>query len=113
MQHSKRAISFFLLATLFLIHIPAHAAVKTMTGELSLMATVDGKPAFRPVTWQLSRVKPGNHGGKTVKVVHKHTAIVDLEPGQYLVSVTLDGVTHTRHVRIRESQKHSLTIPLD
>ena len=86
---------------------PLAASVKSITGQLSLMATLDGKPAFRAVTWSLTR------SGTDTRTVKRHAAIVDLEPGNYQISVSMDNKTLTRSITIKESTKHSLIISLD
>ncbi|MGB0845867.1 MAG: hypothetical protein ACPGSM_04035 [Thiolinea sp.] len=107
-----KKISLFTLLLLPLLATGiSEANVKTATGSLSLMATLDGKPAFRPVIWKLI---PRSHGNRSrIKTLTRHSATIDLEPGKYLVSVSMDNKTLSRHITIKESSKQSLVIQMD
>ena len=105
----KKTLILVSLSLAFLIVGNVSASVKSVTGQLSLMATVDGKPAFRPVLWRLKHAKKRVYE----KTLHKHTATLDLEPGTYLVSLSYNNKTITRQVMIKESHTEKLIISLD
>lgn len=114
MTMSIKNMSIYLLALILLLTASlSHAKVKTVTGQLRLMATLEGKPAFRPVTWQLTRSPHYSRSLFTGKKMTRHTVTLDLEPGTYYVSVSLNNKTQTRRVKIKESTKHFLEISLD
>ena len=106
----KPSLYLLLMASIFMTG-SLEASVKTVTGQLRLMATLDGKPAFRSVLWKLTRRTQNNK--TSVQTLKRHTATVDLEPGHYQISVTMGAKTRTRQITIKESKKHSLAISLD
>ena len=107
-----KKIPLYLLVLLpALMAAPLSANVKTVTGQLSLMATLDGKPAFREVLWRLTSAAGNSHA--ITKILKRHTATLDLEPGTYKISVSLGNKTRHRELTIKESKKHSLVISLD
>ncbi len=111
-QLIKRLMLCLTILTLLTINNPTIAKVKTVTGQLCLMATVDGKPAFRSVLWKLTPNSRNNHDVTTIQI-YKHTATLDLEPGSYQVSVSLENKTHTYNVIIKENSKEELIVSLD
>lgn len=108
MQGIIRQISTYLLTAFILFSSQALYAdvAKSVTGRLNLMAMIDEKPAFRPVRWTVTK------NGHFVRALTRHTASIDLEPGNYLVSLSLKNKTRTFKVNIRENQKKSLTVRL-
>ena len=110
-QLTKKFTLCLAILTLLTIHSTAVAKVKTLTGQLSLMATLDGKPAFRSVLWKLT---PNSRSTdvKTI-LIHKHAATLDLAPGSYQISASLDNKTRTHYVTIKESSKQALIVSLD
>ena len=99
------------IMTLITINSTAVAKVKAVTGQLILMATLDGTPAFRAVIWKLI---PDTKDKNVATInVYKHAATLDLEPGDYQISVTLGSKTKTYQITIKESSKQELIVSLD
>ena len=111
-QLIKRLMLCLTILALFTINSTATAKIKAVTGQLSLMATVDGKPAFRSVLWKLTPNSRKDTDVITIQI-HKHAATLDLAPGSYQVSVSLENKTHTYHVTIKENSKEELIVSLD
>lgn len=110
----KTSLSLFMLIALLMIDISgaSEAKVKTVTGQLRLVATLGGKPAFRSVIWKLTQKSPNSRSSGKVLYRHRHTVTLDLEPGKYQISVSLGNTTRTRQITIKESTKQSLIIDL-
>ena len=90
-------------------HLSA-AMVRGVTGQLKLLATINGEPAFREVVWHLKRInKDTEHGEVTIT---RHSAVVDLEAGKYLVHATAGTKTETQIITIEEGGKHDLVLNL-
>ena len=99
------------IMTLITINSTAIAKVKAVTGQLILMATLDGTPAFQAVIWKL--IPDSKNKNVATINVYKHAATLDLEPGNYQISVTLGTTTKTYQVTIKESSKQELIVSLD
>ncbi len=89
-----------------------HAAVKNVTGQLKLLATVDSRPAFLPVTWTISNNKAGTK--KFAKTLTQHAVTIELEPDTYQITLsTRNNKSRTRNVTIVERKQYNLVIDLD
>ncbi len=97
------------LFLLLVCNAPAAAYIKTITGQLNLSATIDGEPAFQQVTWQL---KPMNIADRPNMTITRHSAVIDLEAGQYEVTTTWGNTTKTQQITIEEGGKHKLVVNL-
>lgn len=109
-QSIKKLMFCLAITTLLSINGIAVAKVKAVTGQLSLMATLNGKPAFRTVLWKLTPKTDSNN--TTTIHVNKHAKTLDLAPGDYQVSVSLDNKTHTYQITIKENSKQTLIVDL-
>ena len=89
----------------------ASANVKAVTGQLSLMAMLGGKPAFRTVLWKLT--PNSQSSGASPIQIQQHAATLDLQPGSYQISVSLGNKTRTYQIIIKESSKQELIVNLD
>lgn len=88
-----------------------HAAVKNVTGQLKLLATIDNRPAFSSVIWKISNSKAGVQ--KFFKTIYQHAATVELAPGTYHVTLSAkNNKSQTHKVTIVERQQRTLTINL-
>ena len=88
----------------------SEANVKTVTGELRVAAVINNKPVFKPATWHIKCRNASRSYSATVK---RHTAVVDLEPGNCTVKVTMNGKSRTRYISIEKDKKYSLVVSLD
>lgn len=89
------------------------ALVKGVTGQLKLLATIDGEPAFREVVWHLKPLKLADKNNtKPELTITRHSAVVDLEAGQYQVYVTAGTKTETQIITIEEGGMHNLVLNL-
>ncbi len=89
-----------------------HAAVKNVTGQLKLLATVDSRPAFSPVIWTISNNKVGTK--KFAKTLTQHAVTIELEPDTYQITLsTGNNKSQTRNVTIVERKQYNLVIDLD
>lgn len=89
-----------------------HAAVKNVTGQLKLLATVDNRPAFLSVIWEISTHKAGTK--KLIKMVKQHAATIELAPGTYQVVLSArNNKAQIYNVTILERERFDLTINLD
>lgn len=91
----------------------AQAAIKSVTGQLKLSATVDSRPAFSPVIWKISASRVHGRAQRFVKTIRKHAATIDLQPGTYDVVFSTKQQAQTHKITIVESELYSLTINLD
>lgn len=108
---SSRNVPWLCLIMLLALsgHLSA-AMVRGVTGQLKLLATINGEPAFREVVWHLKRV---NKDTKNTEVtITRHSAVVDLEAGRYLVHATAGTKTETKIITIEEGGKHDLILNL-
>lgn len=110
-QIIKKLMFCLSIMTLLTTNGAAIAKVKTVTGQLRLMATLDGKPAFQSVIWKL--IPTSKDKNVAVINVYKHAATLDLEPDNYQISVTLGNKTKTYQVTIKEGGKRALIVSLD
>lgn len=62
----------------------------------TLMATLNGQPAFKPVTWVIT----DNRSGDTVFTMQRHTGIAHIPCGDYTATVTLGDLTRSRVFRL-------------
>lgn len=106
----KLPFLYLVLLTLGMSSNTLEANVNHITGQLSLMAMTDGKPAFRPTTWHITCENTSQYYNTTIT---RHTAVIDVEPGKCTVNVTMGNKTHTRHILIKENKKHSIIVNLD
>ncbi len=107
----KQTLACLSLLTLLAVNSATGATVKAVTGQLSLMATLEGKPAFRSVLWKLTP-RFSTNDVSPIRI-RKHAATLDLAPGSYQVSVSMGSKTHTYQVIIKESSKQTLIVDLD
>ncbi|MEZ5537758.1 MAG: hypothetical protein R3F02_19320 [Thiolinea sp.] len=84
--------------------------VKKVTGSLKLSAMVDNQPAFSSVRWTINLKKLTEN--KLVRVVSKHAATVELEPGNYQIILSVNSQEEVRNITIVEKQQSSLVINL-
>lgn len=87
----------------------AGSEIRSITGQLNLSAIVSGEPAFKPVTWHL---KPKNKPTRDVKIDNRHSAVVDLEAGDYEVTAILGEMVKIDRITIKEGGKHQLVMKL-
>ncbi len=100
-------VCFFLMA----MPLASNAApLVAMTGQLNLLATLNGEPAFKPVSWKLENQTQVRTPDMTL---NRHSAVLDLKPGKYRVTVTMDNATKTAVIVIKEGGKHQLIMDLD
>lgn len=110
---SMRLHWFCLIALLMLSGTSTAATIRGVTGQLKLLATINGEPAFREVVWQLRPLKLISRNMNTTEVtINRHSAVVDLEAGQYQVIATADNKTETQIITIEEGGKHDLVLNL-
>lgn len=110
---SMRVRWLCLLALLVLSGISSAATIRGVTGQLKLLATINGEPAFREVVWHLKPLKPMSRGSTPSEVtITRHSAVVDLEAGKYQVNATAGNKTETRIITIEEGGKHDLILNL-
>lgn len=108
---NKRSVRAYLLSLAFIITAgTVEADVESVTGELRIAAVVNGKPVFKPATWRIKCRNDSRSYGATVK---RHTAVVDLEPGNCTVKVTMSGKSRTRYISIEKNKKYALVVSLD
>lgn len=104
---------FCLIALLVLAGNSSAALVNGVTGQLKLLATINGEPAFREVVWHLKPLKPINKNIPDFEVtITRHSAVVDLEAGKYQVHATAGSKTETQIITIEEGGKHNLILNL-
>lgn len=90
----------------------SHAAVKNVTGQLKLLATIDNRPAFSSVIWKISTHKSGVK--KAIKTINQHAATIELAPGTYQVVLSArNNKAQIYNVTILERKQFDLTINLD
>lgn len=87
------------------------ALVKGVTGQLKLLATINGEPAFREIVWHLRPLNK-NVADKTEVTISRHSAVVDLEAGKYQVNATWGDKSETQTIIIEEGGKHNLIVNL-
>ncbi len=88
-----------------------HAAVKNVTGQLKLLATIDNRPAFSSVIWKISTSKAGVQ--KFLKTIYQHAATIELAPGTYQITLSAkNNKAQTHKVTIVERKQLALTINL-
>ncbi len=88
----------------------SEAKSEPVTSQLRIAATLEGKPALKIATWH---IRCHNNSRRYGTTINRHAAVVDLEPGNCTVKVTLDGKSRTRHISIEKDKKHSLIVSLD
>lgn len=89
-----------------------HAAIKNVTGQLKLLATIDNRPAFSSVSWKISTSKAGVR--KFFKVIKQHAATIELSPGTYHITLSAkNNETQVHTVTIVERKRLDLIINLD
>ncbi|HPQ97654.1 MAG: hypothetical protein KDI44_00650 [Thiothrix sp.] len=86
------------------------ASLQGATGQLNLSATIGDVPAFRTISWSVMRQDDDD---EIIRTVHRHSAVIDLEPGIYRVNTTLQDKTRTNRIVIKEGAKHTLMVKLD
>jgi len=86
------------------------ASLQDATGQLNLSATIGDVPAFRNISWSIMHQDDNE---KIIRTVHRHSAVIDLEPGTYRVNTTLQDKTRTNQIVIKEGAKHTLMVKLD
>ncbi|HMT91980.1 hypothetical protein [uncultured Thiothrix sp.] len=102
-----------LLALFMLSGISSAATIRAVTGQLNLLATINGEPAFREVVWHLRSLKLLSRNDKTTELtITRHSAVVDLEAGKYQVIATAGNKTETQLITIEEGGKHNLVLNL-
>lgn len=107
---SSVRVRWLCLALLVLSGTSSAALIRGVTGQLKLLATINGEPAFREVVWHL---KPMRRGVANVELtITRHSAVVDLEAGQYQVNASSGTKTETQIVTIEEGGKHNLILNL-
>lgn len=77
------------------------------TGQLRLAAVLNGKPALKSATWRIKCRNDSRRYGKTIK---RHAAVVDLEPGDCVVKVLMNGKSRTRYISIERNKKYSVVM---
>lgn len=87
--------------------------VKGVTGQLKLLATINGEPAFREVVWHLRPLKLTNKNSHNAELtITRHSAVVDLEAGKYQVHASAGSKTETQIITIEEGGSHHLVLNL-
>jgi len=100
-----------LIALLVLTESASAGLIRGVTGQLKLLATINGEPAFREVVWHL---RPMNRTIANNEVtITRHSAVVDLEAGKYQVNATSGTRTETEVITIEEGGKHNLILNLN
>ncbi len=111
--HNKRVSWLCLIILLMMSSASSAAIIRGVTGQLKLLATINGEPAFREVVWHLRPIKPMNRNTNSTEVtITRHSAVVDLEAGEYQVNATAGNKTETQIVTIEEGGKHNLVLNL-
>jgi len=98
-----------ILSTDFAINQSFASSVRSVKGQLSLLATVENGPAFRPVMW---RVKPSNPVNQQEITISRHSAIVNLEAGDYKVTAIMGETSKSSNITIKEGGRHKLVVNL-
>lgn len=102
-----------LIALLVIAETSSAALVRGVTGQLKLLATINGEPAFREVVWHLKPLKAIHKGAANSELtITRHSAVVDLEAGKYQVNATAGTRAETQIVTIEEGGKHNLILNL-
>lgn len=104
-----RTLLLLVLSTGLSINPSFASSVRSVTGQLSLLATVENGPAFRPVMW---RVKPNNPVDQKEITISRHSAIVNLEAGDYEVTAIMGDASKSSKITIKEGGKHKLVVNL-
>ncbi|MFZ1342948.1 hypothetical protein [Thiothrix eikelboomii] len=87
--------------------------VNGVTGQLKLLATINGEPAFREVVWHLTPLKLTNKNTRNIELtITRHSAVVDLEAGKYQVHASAGSKTETQVITIEEGGTHHLVLNL-
>lgn len=107
-------VSWLGLIVLFVLsEYSAAAMVRGVTGQLKLLATINGEPAFREVIWQLKPLNPMNKNTTNAELtITRHSAVIDLEAGKYQVNATAGTKTESQTITIEEGGKHNLVLNL-
>ena len=111
---SSRNVPWLCLIMLLALsgHLSA-ATVRGVTGQLKLLATINGEPAFREVIWQLKPLNPMNKNTTNAELtITRHSAVIDLEAGKYQVNATAGTKTESQTITIEEGGKHNLVLNL-
>lgn len=110
---SMRVSWLGLIVLLMLSDYSAAAMVRGVTGQLKLLATINGEPAFREVIWQLKPLNPMNKNTTNAELtITRHSAVIDLEAGKYQVNATAGTKTESQTITIEEGGKHNLVLNL-
>ncbi len=99
-----------LLITFFQINTAYPSSVHSITGQLSLLATIKNEPAFRPVIWKL---KLNDSIKQKEMTISRHSAVIDLEAGNYQVTTIMGNTQKVNNITIKEGGKHKLVINLE
>lgn len=111
--NSMRVGGLCLIALLMLSEAASAATIRGVTGQLKLLATINGEPIFKEVVWHLRPLKPMNQMTNSTEVtITRHSAVVDLEAGKYQVNATAGNKTETQIITIEEGGKHNLILNL-
>lgn len=111
--NSKTVRWLCLIGLVMLSGASSAAIIRGVTGQLKLLATINGEPAFREVVWHLKPLKtPNRNTNNTEVTITRHSAVVDLEAGKYQVNATAGNKTETQIIIIEEGGKHNLVLNL-
>lgn len=80
-----------------------------LADNVSLVATVKNAPAFRPVHWRVIRL----HDQVVIANALQHSLTMDLIPGTYKATATLDGVSRDRTFTAGANSMVNVVIALD
>lgn len=109
--NSERVKWLCLVALLMLSGTASAALVKGVTGQLKLLATINGEPAFREIVWHLRPINKKVADNPDV-TISRHSAVVDLEAGNYQVNASWGDKSETQVITIEEGGKHNLIMNL-
>ena len=107
---SARLQGLCLLLLLVVSTSTSAAMIRGVTGQLKLMATINGGPAFREVVWHLKPMRKTTAASEVT--ITRHSAVIDLEAGKYQVDASSGDSRQSQVITIEEGGKHDLIINL-
>lgn len=86
------------------------ANIQMPSGKVTLVATLDNGPALRPMNWTVYRLDGGR---QTIATPRRHSANLEVAPGQYEAVATLDGQERRRAFTVLTGTSNRIVIAMD